>query len=157
MSTVMVLTPVIIGSWPAISAAAAGAAAALGFALKREVEEALDATVEGEVHNTVEVRVEDSEVVAENLHTGQNLVLAKDNVVLRVERDARGRCVVCAEGVGYTKVELKQMAEEFTQALTQHFTYNRVMQEIKAKNFNVVNQEVRDDQSIHIHVRRWVD
>ena len=32
MSTVIILTPVIIASWPAITAAAVGAAAALGLA-----------------------------------------------------------------------------------------------------------------------------
>jgi len=160
MSTVLILTPVIVGGWPAVSAAAAGAAAALGFAIKREIEEmgGLDPDhlhIEGT--NSVEVQVEDSEVVAENLHAGQELVLVRDNVILRVRRDERGRCVVCAEGVGFSKAELKHIAEEFTQVLSQHFVYNRVMQELKNKNFNVVNQELSDDQSIHIHVRRWVD
>jgi hypothetical protein len=143
-----------------VSAAAAGAAAALGFAIKREIEEmgAVDPDhLNIEEANSVEVQVEDSEVVAENLNVGQELVLVRDNVLLRVRRDERGRCAVCAEGVGYTKAELKHIAEEFTQVLSQHFVYNRVMQELKSKNFNVVNQEMRDDQSIHIHVRRWVD
>jgi hypothetical protein len=157
MSTVLVITPIVIGSWPAISAAAAGAAAALGFAIKNEVE-AITAEMQETLEATqVEVPLAESEVVAENLRTGQDLILIRDNVTLRVHRDARGRCAVCAEGLGRSKGELRQMAEDFSHALAQHFTYNRVMQELKAKNFNVVNQEVNDDQSIHIHVRRWVD
>jgi hypothetical protein len=160
MSTVLILTPVIVGGWPAVSAAAAGAAAALGFAIQREIKEmgGLDSDhLKIDQMNSVEVEVEDSEVVAENLHAGQELVLTRDNVILRVRRDERGRCSVCAEGVGYTKAELKHMAEEYTQVLSQHFVYNRVMQELKNKNFNVVNQEVTEDKSIHIQVRRWVD
>ena len=49
------------------------------------------------------------------------------------------------------------MAEEFTQKLNQSFVYNKVMKELKSKNFQVVNEEVTQNQDIRIHVRRWVD
>jgi len=49
------------------------------------------------------------------------------------------------------------VAEEFTQKLTQCFVYNKVMKELKGKNFQVINEEVTQDQSIRINVRRWVD
>ena len=99
----------------------------------------------------------ESEVLAKSMATGKEIVLTRENLTLRVTRDERGRCVVCASGKGLSKVELKQKAEEFTQKLTQVYTYNRVMTELKSKSFQVVNEEVMDDQSVRINVRRWVD
>ncbi len=156
MSTVLILTPVIIGSWPAITAAVAGAAAALGLAVTHSAKESVE-QANAEVEQSVEVELAQSQVLAQSMATGKEIVLTKDNVELRVSRDQRGRCVVCAKGLGYSKAELKQMAEEFTQKLTQCFTYNRVVSELKNKNFQIVNEEVTENESVRINVRRWVD
>jgi ABC-type transporter MlaC component len=157
MSTVLILTPVIISSWPAISAAVAGAAAALGFVAHRTVQEVMAGVETQQGVQSVEVELAESEVLAQSLATNQQIVLTKGDIKIVVERDARGRCKVCASGEGHTKEELKQVAEEFTQKLTQCFVYNKVMKELKGKNFQVVNEEVTQDQSIRINVRRWVD
>ena len=156
MSTVLVLTPVIISSWPAITAAVAGAASALGLLVKESVKEA-NAQNQVEVKQSVEVELSQSEVLAENLATDQEIVLNKGSIELRVKRDERGRCVVCAKGLGHSDVELKQIAEEFTQKLTQCYVYDKVMRELKTKEFQIVNEEVMNDESIRIHVRRWMD
>ena len=156
MSTVLVLTPVIISSWPAITAAVAGAASALGLLVKESVKEA-NAQNQVEVEQSVEVELSQSEVLAENLATDQEIVLNKGSIELRVKRDERGRCVVCAKGLGHSDVELKQIAEEFTQKLTQCYVYDKVMRELKTKEFQIVNEEVMNDESIRIHVRRWMD
>lgn len=156
MSTVLILTPVIIASWPAITAAVAGAAAALGMAVTHSVKESVE-QANAEVEQSVEVELAQSQVLAQSIATGKVIVVTKDNVELRVSRDQRGRCVVCAKGLGYSKAELKQIAEEFTQKLTQCFTYNRVVSELKNKNFQIVNEEVTEDESVRINVRRWVD
>jgi hypothetical protein len=157
MSTVLVLTPVIIGSWPAITAAVAGAAAALGFVTQQEVQETLQQDQKVETKQTVQVELEQSEVVATQMKAGQEIVVTKENVEIHVRRDERGRCVVCATGKGLTKAELKQIAQQFAQKVTQCFVYDKVMRELKAKNFNLVNEEVMADQSIRIHVRRFVE
>ena len=158
MSTVLILTPIIIGGgWPAISAAVVGAAAALGFTVHKtatEVEQKVE-TAQG-VEN-VEIDLAESEALAQNLTTGQKIVVTKGDIKITVERDARGRCKVCASGKDYAKAELKQAAEEFTQKLTQCFVYNKVMKQLKTKNFQVVNEEVTQNKDIRIHVRRWVD
>lgn len=159
MSTVLILAPVIIGGgWPAISAAVAGAAVALGFTAQKTAREvAQEAHAAEDVQNAVEIELAESEALAQNLATGQQIVLTKGSIRIVVERDARGRCKVCASGKGHSKAELKQAAEEFTQKLTQCFVYNKVMKELKSKNFHVVNEEVTQDDSIRIHVRRWAD
>ena len=156
MSTVVILTPIIISSWPAITAAVAGAVAGLGLMVKETVKEAVEET-EVNVEQSVEVELADSEVLAENLATGKEIVLTKADLEIRVGRDERGRCTVCASGKGKSKVELKQIAGDFAQKMTQCFVYNRVMSEVKSRNFQVVNEEVMEDESVRIHVRRWVD
>ncbi len=152
MSAVLILTPVIVSSWPAIAAAVAGAATSMGFAAKESISEAMAAQEE---QNSVEVEVEASEVLGENVATGQEIVLTKGNVELRVKRDERGRCTICAKGKGHSKVELQQMAEEFSQKMVQCYTYNRVATELKNKGFQVVNEEMMEDEAVRIHVRRW--
>jgi hypothetical protein len=158
MSTILILTPIIIGGgWPAISAAVVGAAAALGFTVTKAAQETQQKVETAQGVENVEIDLAESEALAQNLATGQQIVVTKGDIKIVVERDARGRCKVCASGKGYAKAELKQAAEEFTQKLTQCFVYNKVMKELKTKNFQVVNEEVAQNQDIRIHVRRWVD
>jgi hypothetical protein len=156
MSTVLILTPVIISSWPTITAAVVGAASAMGLVVRESVKEVVQEQ-STQVEQSVEVSLNESEVLAQNMATDQEIVLTKGNVELRVRRDERGRCSVCAKGVGFTKTQLKQIAEEFTQKMTQCFVYNRVASELKNKGFQVINEEVMQDESVRLHVRRWVD
>jgi hypothetical protein len=159
MSAVLILTPLVVGGgWSAISAAAAGAAVALGLTVRAAAkEEIASAEEEAAVKNAVEVEVKNSEVL-ESVATEQQIVLrAKGGVELRVKRDARGRCVVCASGKGKTKAELQAVAERFTEKMTQCFVYNRVMTELKAKGFQVMSEERAKDETVNIRVRRWED
>ena len=155
MSTVIILTPLIIGSWPVITAAVAGAASGLGLVVKESVQELQENLVDFE--QSVEIEVSNSEILAKSMVTGKEIVLTKGELEIRVGRDDRGQCTVCAKGKGYTKAELKQMAEQFSQKMTQCFVYNRVMSEVKNKDFQIVNEEVMDDDSVRVIVRRWVD
>ena len=155
MSAVIILTPVIIGGWPSIMAAIAGAASALGLVVRQQVKE--EQRQEQAVEQSVEVELANSEVIAQNLATDKEMVLVKGDIEIRVGRDERGRCRVCAKGKGKSKTELEQIAREFSQKLTQCFIYNRVATELKNKGFQMVNEEVMEDQSIRINVRRWVD
>jgi ABC-type transporter MlaC component len=157
MSTVLILAPVIISNWPAIAVAAAGAASALGFTMKQTAREVLEKDEQAAAQENVELELADSQVLAQGLATNQKIVLTKGSTQITVQRDARGRCKVCASGKGLSKAELKQAAEEFTQKLTQCFIYDKVMKQLKGKNFQVVNEQVAQDESIRIHVRRWVD
>lgn len=156
MSTVLLLTPVIISSWPAITAAVAGAASAMGLVVKESVKQAVREAV-ANVQENVEVTLAESEILAQDLATDKEIVLTKGDIELRVRRDERGRCTVCARGKGHSRAELRQMADEFTQKMTQCFVYNRVASELKNRGFQVINEEVMEDESIRINVRRWVD
>jgi len=156
MSAILVLTPIVIGSWPVITAAVAGAAAAMGLVVSETVKETVKES-QSNVEQNVEFELSDSKVLVESMTTDQEIVLTKGTIELRVKRDERGRCIVCAKGLGHSEAELKQVAQEFTQKLTQCFVYDKVVRELKNKEFQVVNEEVMEDESIHIHVRRWMD
>jgi len=158
MSAIIILTPVIVAGWPAISAAAAGAAAAIGLMVRRSVADMVKDAVQqkGKVEQQVEVELADSEVLTKELALEKEIVLVKDDIEIRVSKDARGRCKVCAKG-GRSEEELKQLAEEFVQKMTQCFIYNRVASELKTKGFRVMNEEVMKDKSIRMHVRRRED
>jgi ABC-type transporter MlaC component len=156
MSAIVILTPVIIGSWPVITAAVAGAAAAMGMTVSESVRESINEKEKVEA-KTVEVELEHSEVVAKNLSADKEMVVNKGDIELRIKRDQKGRCTVCAKGKGHSDAEFKAVAKEFGEKLTQVYIYNKVMTELKNKNFQVVNEEVSEDQSIRINVRRWVD
>jgi hypothetical protein len=156
MSTIIVLTPLIIGSWPLISAAVTAAAVGLGMNVNQVVQEIRQEN-KAEVDQIVEIELENSEVLASQVASGKEMVLTKDGITIRISRDARGKCKICAEGKGYSKAELKGFAEEFTQKLTQCFVYNNTVTELKAKDFQMINEEVMEDGTIRVHVRRWVE
>jgi len=162
MSAVVILapiiTPVIVGAgWPAIAAAVAGAATALGLVAKNTAQDQVKAAAEAqqEVENAVEVDVTQNEELAQNLATEEDIVLAKGNVTLRVRRDERGRVRVCASGKGRSNAELKALVEEFVQRMTQCFIYNRVMSEVKTRGFQVIAEQQMEDETVRVHLRRW--
>ena len=65
MSSVCVLTPIVIGSWPAIAAAVSGALASLGFSTVVGEEAAMRRR--SNALEKVETEVPNSEVMAETL------------------------------------------------------------------------------------------
>jgi len=157
MSAVCILAPTIIAGWPVISAAVAGAAAALGLSVAREGVAAAAAVAHArqeESQRTVEVAVEDCEVLGENLAGQEQMVLAKEDLTIRVFRDARGQCRVSVKGAGRSEAELRELAEELVQKLTQIYVYDRVMNELRSRGFTVVSEEVAADETVHIHVRQ---
>ena len=161
MSAVLVLTPVlapiVVGGWPAVTAAVAGAAAAMGLVASSSAKEKskVAAQAEAQAENAAEVELSESSELAQSLVSEEEIVLTKGTVTLRVRRDERGRCTVCAKGPGHTEAELKAMAEEFSQRLTQCVMYNRIMTEVKTRGFQVIDEEQMEDETVRIHLRRW--
>jgi acetyl-CoA carboxylase carboxyltransferase component len=155
MSAIIILTPVIIASWPAITAAVAGAATAVGLMVRNTQKTAEN--LNSQVEQQVEMEIANSEVLTKDLALEKEIVLVKGDIEIRVSRDVRGRCKVCAKGKGHSEQELKEIAEQFVQKMTQCFIYNRVASELKNKGFQMVNEEVMKDETIRLHVRKWED
>jgi hypothetical protein len=152
MSTVLVVTPIVIASWPAISAAVAAAVGTLGFTAVREQEANRE---EASSTNRAEIEVEDSEVLQEAGGSGEEIVVERDGIVARFSRDARGALKVCIEGHGHSKSELKRIGEELIGRVTQQYVYHRVVTELKQRNMAIVDEQVEKDRTVKIRVRNW--
>ena len=152
MSAVCVLTPIVIGSWPMIAAAISGVAASMGFSIaagaKHEERE-----LRGEQTSHVDLEVPNSEVVSESIESGEQMVITRGDVTVTFGRDHRGACTVCVDGKGKTKAELSAIGQEVAGRVVQQFAYNKLMTELKARNYEVVSEEVAEDNSIRVNVR----
>jgi hypothetical protein len=149
MSTVCILTPIVIGSWPMITSAIAGAAAATGFA----VAGAEKAPIAQTGRKKVEVEVPGSEVIAESLRRGEKVCIEREGVVIEFGVDERGALSMCVSGEGRSKQELESIGDEVVGRVVQQFAYHKLVTELKKRNYGVLEEHVEQDQSIQIRVR----
>ncbi|MFA6135157.1 MAG: DUF1257 domain-containing protein [Phycisphaerae bacterium] len=149
MSAVCVLTPILIGSWPAISAAIASAAASLGFAIATAKK---DEIVEVPADNTVETVLPNSQVMDDIKGRSETLRIDKDGISIIFKRDERGACTLCVSGP-LSKRQLEQIGQEVAGRVTQQFAYHKLMTELKKHNYSVVEERVQNDSSIRVRVR----
>jgi hypothetical protein len=152
MSTVLVLTPIIIANWPAITAIVGAAVGTLGFsavqAAEAEKSQAVGTTRE-------EIEVDNSEILETAAGRGEQIVVQREGLRAVFTRDARGALRVCMEGHGYSKADLRRIGQELVDRVTQQYVYHRVMTEMKERNMHVVSEEVAEDRTVKIRVRNW--
>jgi hypothetical protein len=152
MSTVMVITPILIANWPAITAAVTAAVGSMGFAAVQE------ASSQGHTQSSTtreEIEVEDSDVLESAGGTAESIVVERDGVRATFSRDARGALKVCMEGQGKSKAELRRLGQELVGRVTQQYAYHRIVTELKQRNMAIVDEQVTADQTVKIRVRNW--
>ncbi|MBI5368239.1 MAG: DUF1257 domain-containing protein [Planctomycetes bacterium] len=150
MGAIIVLTPVMAAAWPVVSASVLGAAAALGFA------QGAGARTEAARATCVDLEVAGARAVTDDLSADQHLSFARDGVTVTFGRDARGECGVRVIGTGKSREELGAIGTEFAEQVVQQYAYHRLMEELGRQNFAVVSQEMGEDRTIHVQVRRFV-
>jgi hypothetical protein len=158
MSSVIVLTPIIISSWPAISAAVAAAVGAMGFTVAGSTAlNAIGTTVGsgGSTTTRAEIDVTDSEILAAAAGTQQTMIVEREGVKAIFSRDARGSLKVCMEGQGYTKSQLHKIGEELIERVTQQYVYHRIVSELKDNHMTILDEEVESDRTVRIRVRNF--
>jgi hypothetical protein len=156
MSCVCILTPVVIAAWPAFSAAVVAAATSLGYQIASEAANAAkDARAISSDSKNVRLEIENSEVVTNQLGRDQRIVVTKGGVTITFSRDARGKASLCVTGDGHNKEELKALGQELSQAVVQQYVYQKLMDEMRARGFNVIEEENNADRSIRLKVRHW--
>ena len=153
MSSVVVITPVVIASWPVISAAITAAVGAIGFSVARDKGRGSYADTNVEEKNKAEIEVEDSEILKETTGTGEAMVVEREGIRATFSRDARGALKACMEGEGYPKAELKQVGQDLVNRVTQQYVYHRIVAELKSRKMNIVDEQVAADRSVTIRVR----
>ncbi len=156
MSCVCILTPVVIAAWPAFSSAVVAAAAALGYVT---VDEAVTQTLENSesviTSNRINLEISQSENVTGQLARDQKISVRRGDVVVTFSRDARGKAAICVEGSGHSKTALREMGEELSRRVVQKYVHQRITDEMRLRDFLVVEEETTEDNSIRMKVRRW--
>jgi len=156
MSVVFVVVPVVAAGWPILSAAIIGASAALGYHVIQAAEASVQASISaGPRCGTVSLVMEDSKVVAESLARGESFTVAREGLHATFARDGRGRCTVHVTGEGRTNAELEAAGRELMDRVRQQFAYAKVMEELEARGFDVVQEQVEAEGTIRVRVRRW--
>lgn len=155
MSCVCILTPVVIAAWPAFSAAVAAAAHSLGYMLVEETIKQKQSSKSQNQTRGVNLEISNSELVTGQLGRDQAIRVTRDTVTVTFSRDERGRAQVCVNGEGYTDDELRVLGEELSQRVVQKYVHQRLLDEMRTRQFVVVEETVDENQAIHLKVRHW--
>lgn len=155
MSAVCVLTPVVIAAWPVFSTAVAAAAASLGYNVVSGAAEACRENQTAEEPAKVTLDIPHSELVTDRLGRDQKITVTRQGVTVTFSRDARGRAALCVTGAGHTEESLRALGEELAKRVVQQYVYDRLIQEIRARQFVVVEEHVDENNAIHLKVRHW--
>lgn len=153
MSTVIVLAPVVVASWPAIAAAVSAAVGSAGFAMARREDEIGNEEVS--TQHRAEIEIENSEILGDAVSGAEEIVVQRGDITARFSRDARGALKVCVEGGRLSKGELRAIGEDLIGRVTQQYVYHRLVTEMKGRNMAVVHEEVDADRTVRIRVRNW--
>lgn len=171
MSTVLIVAPIVVANWGAISAAvtavavtmgasavstgvAAGLSAASNVGKSIADKRKLDADMKRHSHRA-EIELENSEILGGSTGLDQEIVIQKDGYTARFSRDTRGALKVCVEGESFSKEELRQIGEDLVGRVTQQYAYHRIMTEMKDRNMTVVHEEMDADRTVRIRVKNW--
>jgi hypothetical protein len=152
MGAVLLLTPVVIAAWPAFATAVVSAAASLGYAA---AEGRLND--EGTARKTtgIEIEVPNSEVVTGSLGRDEKIAVARDGVTIVFRRDERGKASLTVTGEDRSHEELRALGEAMSQRVVRDYVHQQILSEIRARGFNLVEESVDQNDSIHLTVRHW--
>ena len=155
MSAVAIIAPIVVSSWPAISAAVASAAVSLGFSVAPEVaQEGLSQDLRPG-SNKVTLDVPNCSAVTGTLGRDQRIRLARDGVQVEFSRDARGRDSVCVTGEGLSEEQLRAIGDEVAGRTVQHYVLAKLKSEMAGKGMDLVEETVDENRSIRLRVRHW--
>ena len=165
MGSCIVLAPIVVAAWPALSAAAISAATALGYTIvgttagaiaTAATENHMDASSAGTTSiREINLEIPNSTVVTDQLGRDQRITMTRDGITITFSRDARGKALLHVRGDGYSKEQLQAMGKEFSQRVVQQYTYRKLLGELASRQFLVVEEEAQANQSIRIKVRHW--
>jgi len=155
MSAIIILTPIVSAAWPAFSSAIVTAAAGLGFSM--HAAKAADdlKKQEEKKKETVELDIQNSKIITDAIAKEDEITFVKDDISLTFRKDARGKCSICVAGEGRSRGELREIGNEAARKVVQEYVHSKVMSELKQRGFEIAEEEVAADKTIHLTVRRW--
>ena len=151
MSTVLVVTPLIVASWPLD----------VGGDHRGDRHHGLRRRAEQGPARPADRRLEDprrdrARGQRDPRRDGRDR-RADGRRARRHPRHLQPRCAgalkLCIEGNGQSKAELKRIGEALVGRVTQQYAYHRLVSELKERQMTILDERVGEDQAIHIRVR----
>jgi hypothetical protein len=152
MGAVLLLTPVVIAAWPAFATAVVSAAASLGYAA---AESRLNDEAAAKKTTGIEIEVPNSEVVTGQLGRDEKIAVTRDGVTIVFRRDERGKASLTVSGEGRSHDELRALGEAMSQRVVRDYVHQQIVNEVRARGFNLVEESVDENDAIHLTVRHW--
>ena len=150
MSGIVVVSPLLLAA-PVVMAAATAAASSLGFTIcSGRVDELRETSEEDTV---VGFDVTEASGLKELLQQQGPLALKRPDALVLIREKGSG---VHMEVRGRApEVELETVGRELLQSINQHYAYDRVMSDLKSRGFESLEEEVEEDGTIRLKLRRW--
>ena len=152
MSSVLVVTPLVVASWPLMSAAITAAIGTMGFAAVQH-----DGSASREIagaKTTAEIELEESEILAGTGAIGGEMVVERDGIRAVFSRDARGRpqALHRRERTLQGRAEADRRVARGPRDAAVRLP-PRSSAELKDRQMTILEERVGEDQAIHIRVR----
>lgn len=158
----IIITPIIGWSWPALVPIITAAAGYLGF-VKLTGDKESDwlrgkLTKEMETLQTVQLPVDEvlTDVVSEEIGREERLNFRKDDIILSFRKDVRGKFII--EVIGpktKTAKELRELGENFALQLIQLFAHHRITREMDRRGVQVIEETTNENGDIVLKLRKW--
>lgn len=156
MSAVCILTPVVVAAWPAFSSAVVAAATSMGYVLADQAANDLGLKQPRQAcAESVTLDIPQSEIVTGQLGRDQRISVTRNGITVTFSRDERGKAGICVTGDGRSEAELRAAGEEISQRVVQQYVYQRLMGEMQARGYTVVEEKRDANQAIHMRIRHW--
>ena len=159
MSTVIVIAPVVVTSWPMLVTAITAVVSTLGYAAVADAQQEITQDCmdcfedEKELQMSEEFTLENSEILAAARDRGETMTIVNGNVRATFHRDERGTLRLTINAVGLTKAEIRKVGDELIGRVTQQYAYNRLVTEMKERGMEIVEETVEEDDTVRIRVR----
>ncbi len=155
MSTVLIIAPLVVTSWPLITAAITASVTALGYAVTADGVQAFNECRDSNERVREEITLENSEILADARNRGETMSVEKGNIKATFHRDIRGTLRLTIDAVGLTKNEIRRIGDELIGRVTQQYAYNRLVTEMKERGMTIVEETVEEDDTVKIRVKNY--
>ncbi len=158
----IILTPIIGWSWPALLPIVSAAAGYVGF-VKLTGDKHGDwlrgkITKELETLRTVQIPLDSmlTDVVSEEVGREERLEFRREDIVLSFRKDARGKFFIEVTGTRTkTRRELETVGTDFASQLIQLFAHHRIASELDRRGVQVVEETTNENGDIVLRTRKW--
>jgi hypothetical protein len=156
MSAVVVVAVPLMMAYPVLLSAAVAVASASGFTFVERTARSMAAMVETE-ETCDEIEMEAGEEFAKVLKSEGGFTLQKEDlkVIFAGSREGGKVRMMVTGAKERSKEDLKALGQEVMNNILQKYAYDRLMGELKKEGFSMVAEQVEEDRTIRLKVRKW--